>query len=152
LTAKPDPNDVDAVVWLAGEAYIKSRQHEGWVCVPEHYDDGGFTGANMDRPAIRRLLADIEAGKVDCVVVYKVEVDTDYELAESCPGDPGRDPVSAGGNELSKRCQRTGLAADCGGDGLAEAEGNVALRHSGVTSVHANVASRVVHRAVVLVH
>jgi len=57
----------------AGEAYIKSQQHEGWVCVPQHYDDGGFTGANMDRPAIRRLLADIEAGKVDCVVVYKVD-------------------------------------------------------------------------------
>ena len=57
----------------AGEAYIKSQQHEGWVCLPTKYDDGGFTGANMDRPAIRRLLADIEAGKVDCVVVYKVD-------------------------------------------------------------------------------
>ena len=57
----------------AGEAYIKSQQHEGWVCVPSQYDDGGYTGANMDRPAMRRLLADIEAGKVDCVVVYKVD-------------------------------------------------------------------------------
>ena len=57
----------------AGEAYIKSQQHEGWVCLPDHYDDGGFTGGNMDRPALRRLLADIEAGKVDCVVVYKVD-------------------------------------------------------------------------------
>ncbi len=57
----------------AGEAYIKSQQHEGWVCLPEQYDDGGFTGANMDRPALRRLLADIEAGKVTCVVVYKVD-------------------------------------------------------------------------------
>lgn len=57
----------------AGEAFIKSQQHEGWSCVPQHYDDGGFTGANMDRPALRRLLADIEAGKVDCVVVYKVD-------------------------------------------------------------------------------
>ena len=57
----------------AGEAYIRSQQHEGWVCLPQHYDDGGFTGANMDRPALRRLLADIEAGKVDCVVVYKVD-------------------------------------------------------------------------------
>ena len=57
----------------AGEAYIKSQLHEGWVCLPNRYDDGGFTGANMDRPALRRLLADIEAGKVDCVVVYKVD-------------------------------------------------------------------------------
>jgi site-specific DNA recombinase len=57
----------------AGEAYIRSQQHEGWVCLPQHYDDGGFTGANMDRPALRRLLADIEAGRVDCVVVYKVD-------------------------------------------------------------------------------
>ncbi|HHM11906.1 MAG TPA: recombinase family protein [Planctomycetaceae bacterium] len=57
----------------AGEAYIRSQQHEGWVCLPDRYDDGGFTGANMDRPALRRLLADIEAGKVDCVVVYKVD-------------------------------------------------------------------------------
>jgi site-specific DNA recombinase len=57
----------------AGEAYIKSQQHEGWVCLPSQYDDGGYTGANMDRPALRRLLADIEAGKIDCVVVYKVD-------------------------------------------------------------------------------
>jgi site-specific DNA recombinase len=57
----------------AGEAYIKSQKHEGWDCLPAKYDDGGFTGANMDRPALRRLLADIEAGKVDCVVVYKVD-------------------------------------------------------------------------------
>ncbi len=57
----------------AGEAYIKSQQQEGWACLPNRYDDGGFTGANMDRPALRRLLADIEAGKVDCVVVYKVD-------------------------------------------------------------------------------
>jgi site-specific DNA recombinase len=57
----------------AGEAYIKSQQHEGWVCSPNRYDDGGFTGANMDRPALRRLMADIEAGRIDTVVVYKVD-------------------------------------------------------------------------------
>ena len=57
----------------AGEAYVKSQQHEGWVCLPDRYDDGGFTGANMERPALRRLLADIESGKVGCVVVYKVD-------------------------------------------------------------------------------
>ncbi len=57
----------------AGEAYIKSQQHEGWVCLPTLYDDGGFTGGNMDRPAVRRLMSDIEAGRIDCVAVYKVD-------------------------------------------------------------------------------
>ncbi len=57
----------------SGEAYIKSQKHEGWQCIPSKYDDGGFSGANMERPALRRLLADIEEGKVDCVIVYKVD-------------------------------------------------------------------------------
>ena len=57
----------------AGEAYIASQKHDGWTCVPDHYDDGGFTGGNMERPALRRLMADIEAGNVDLVVCYKVD-------------------------------------------------------------------------------
>ena len=57
----------------SGEAYITSMQHEGWECLPEQYDDGGFTGGNMERPALKRLFADIEQGKVDCVIVYKVD-------------------------------------------------------------------------------
>src|SRR6266849_4114862 len=57
----------------SGEAFIASQLHEGWVCLPDHYDDGGFTGGNMDRPALKRLMGDIEAGKVDTVVVYKVD-------------------------------------------------------------------------------
>lgn len=57
----------------SGEAYIASQRHEGWTCLDTRYDDGGFTGGNMDRPALRRLLADIEAGKVDAVVTYKVD-------------------------------------------------------------------------------
>lgn len=57
----------------AGEAYVASQKAEGWVCLPDRYDDGGFTGGNLDRPAIQRLMKDIEAGKIDCVVVYKVD-------------------------------------------------------------------------------
>jgi site-specific DNA recombinase len=57
----------------SAEAFIRSQQHEGWHLLPERYDDGGFTGGNMDRPALQRLLADIEAGRVDCVLVYKVD-------------------------------------------------------------------------------
>jgi len=55
------------------EAYIASQNAEGWVCLPEPYDYGGYTGGNTDRPALKRLLADIAAGKVDAVVVYKVD-------------------------------------------------------------------------------
>lgn len=57
----------------ASEAYIQSQKHLGLVLLAEHYDDGGFTGSNLDRPALQRLLADIEARRVDCVVVYKVD-------------------------------------------------------------------------------
>jgi DNA invertase Pin-like site-specific DNA recombinase len=57
----------------AAEAYILSQRHTGWMALPEHYDDGGYTGANLERPALRRLLADVEAGKVDAVLVYKVD-------------------------------------------------------------------------------
>ncbi|HWG44027.1 MAG TPA: recombinase family protein [Gemmataceae bacterium] len=55
------------------EAFIRSQTNEGWTCLPERYDDGGFTGGNMERPALRRLLTDIEAGKIDLVVCYKVD-------------------------------------------------------------------------------
>ncbi len=57
----------------SGEAYVKSQTHEGWECLADRYDDGGFTGGNMERPALRRLMADIQAGRIDCVVVYKVD-------------------------------------------------------------------------------
>src|SRR5579862_7762461 len=57
----------------ASEAYIVSQRHAGWALVPNEYSDGGYTGANIERPGVRQLLADIEAGKVDCVVVYKVD-------------------------------------------------------------------------------
>src|SRR6516225_3275064 len=57
----------------ACEAFINSQVHEGWVCLRTGYDDGGFSGATMDRPALQRLLADIAAGRVDTIVVYKID-------------------------------------------------------------------------------
>ena len=57
----------------ACEAFILSQKHEGWVCLPEMYDDGGISGATMERPALKRLLSDIEARRIDTVVVYKVD-------------------------------------------------------------------------------
>jgi site-specific DNA recombinase len=57
----------------AGEAFVRSQAGEGWALVGERYDDGGYTGGNTERPGLQRLLADIEAGKIDCVVVYKVD-------------------------------------------------------------------------------
>lgn len=57
----------------AGENYIASMKHEGWVCLPEKYEDGGWSGGNIERPALKRLLADVEAGRIDCAVVYKVD-------------------------------------------------------------------------------
>src|SRR6202158_1627097 len=57
----------------AGEAYIKSQKHLGWTLVSTHYDDGGFPGGNLDRPALQQLLEDIDVHHIDCVVVYKVD-------------------------------------------------------------------------------
>lgn len=57
----------------AAESFISSQRQEGWRALPQKYDDGGYTGANMERPALKRLLADVQAGTVNCVVVYKVD-------------------------------------------------------------------------------
>src|ERR1700739_1669006 len=57
----------------ACEAYIRSQQHEGWLLARHRYDDGGFSGGNLERPALQGLLADIRAGRIDIVVVYKVD-------------------------------------------------------------------------------
>jgi site-specific DNA recombinase len=57
----------------ACEAYILSQKHEGWTTLPRSYDDGGFSGGSMDRPGLRQLLADVAAGAIDVVVVYKVD-------------------------------------------------------------------------------
>ena len=57
----------------ASEAYIKSQAHEGWKLVRERYDDGGFSGGSMERPALQKLLDDVRARKIDIIVVYKVD-------------------------------------------------------------------------------
>ena len=57
----------------ACEAFIKSQAAEGWIALPTEYDDGGFSGGNMARPGLRRLLADVDVGRVDTVVVYKID-------------------------------------------------------------------------------
>ena len=65
-------NSIDAQK-EAGHAFIKSQSHEGWIAVADDYDDGGYSGGNMERPALRRLMLDIEAGRVDIIVVYKID-------------------------------------------------------------------------------
>src|SRR5438270_263532 len=62
-----------AAQWEACEAFIRSQRNEGWVLVRTRYDDGGFFGGNLDRPALQQLIADIRAGRIDIVVVYKVD-------------------------------------------------------------------------------
>jgi len=54
-------------------AYVMSQRHEGWILLPDYYDDGGYSGGNMDRPGLKQLLAEVEAGRVDVIVVYKVD-------------------------------------------------------------------------------
>ncbi len=65
-------NSLDAQ-YEACAAYALSQRHEGWIVVPERYDDGGFSGGNMQRPGLVRLLADVAAGKVDIILVYKID-------------------------------------------------------------------------------
>jgi site-specific DNA recombinase len=57
----------------SAENYIQSQKSEGWIMLPERYDDGGYSGANTERPALQKLLSDIKEGKISCVVVYKVD-------------------------------------------------------------------------------
>jgi site-specific DNA recombinase len=57
----------------ACEAFIRSQRHEGWTCLPQAYDDGGISGATLDRPALQQLIADIRQGKIDVVVTYKID-------------------------------------------------------------------------------
>lgn len=65
-------NSLDAQ-YEACAAYALSQKHEGWELVSERYDDGGFSGGNMERPGLKRLMADVAAGKVDIILVYKID-------------------------------------------------------------------------------
>src|SRR3979411_2683460 len=67
-----DFNSLDAQ-YDASQSYIRSQAHAGWTLIRSKYDDGGFTGGNTDRPALQQLLGDIRSGKVDVIVVYKVD-------------------------------------------------------------------------------
>ena len=67
-----DFNSLDAQ-YDASQAYIRSQAHAGWTLIRAKYDDGGFSGGNTDRPALQRLLDDVRAGKIDVIVVYKVD-------------------------------------------------------------------------------
>ncbi|CAH2395986.1 hypothetical protein MES4922_140072 [Mesorhizobium ventifaucium] len=75
----------------ACEAYIASQRSEGWVLVPDRYDDGGISGATLERPGLKRLLRDVEAGLVDVVVVYR------------STGSRGRSPTFPGWSSCSRR-------------------------------------------------
>ena len=65
-------NSLDAQ-YEACAAYALSQRHEGWTMVSERYDDGGFSGGNLERPALKRLLADVAAGSVDIILLYKID-------------------------------------------------------------------------------
>jgi len=67
-----DFNSLDAQ-YDASQAYVRSQAHGGWTLLRGKYDDGGFSGGNTDRPALQRLLGDVRAGKIDIIVVYKVD-------------------------------------------------------------------------------
>src|SRR6266705_843003 len=67
-----DFNSLDAQ-YDASQSYVRSQAHAGWTLIRSKYDDGGFTGGNTDRPALQRLLGDVRSGKIDVIVVYKVD-------------------------------------------------------------------------------
>ncbi|MCI1113897.1 recombinase family protein, partial [Stenotrophomonas maltophilia] len=57
----------------AAHAYIRSQAHAGWTTLRNHYEDGGYSGGSMERPGLQRLLADVQSGRIDVIVVYKVD-------------------------------------------------------------------------------
>jgi site-specific DNA recombinase len=92
-----DFNSLDAQ-YDASQAYIRSQTHAGWSLLQAKYDDGGFSGGNTDRPALQRLLDDVRAGRVDVIVVYKVD-----RLTRSLADLPSSSSCSTGTACLSYR-------------------------------------------------
>src|SRR5579862_2145613 len=78
-----DFNSLDAQ-YDASQAYIRSQMHAGWTMARSKYDDGGFSGGNTDRPALQRLLEDVRAGKIDIIVVYKVDRSEERRVGKEC--------------------------------------------------------------------
>ena len=91
----------------SAEAYVKSQAHEGWRCLPALYDDGGFSGGSLERPALQRLLADIRARRVDVVVVYKVDrLTRSSRRTSELPTTGSSDPTAAAPPSVINRRQR----------------------------------------------
>jgi len=88
----------------AGLAYIASQRSEGWHALPDYYDDGGISGGTLERPALKRLLLDIEAGLIDVVVVYKIDrlsrSLTDFARSWRSMGSPFSQALSFGFDRL----------------------------------------------------
>src|SRR3546814_9293165 len=76
-------------------AYILSQRHEGWVLLPDYYDDGGYSGGKMDRPGLTQLLGEVQAGRVEVIVVYKVDRDRKSTRLNSSHTCAPRVPTSA---------------------------------------------------------
>ena len=120
----------------AGHAFIKSQSHEGWIAVADDYDDGGFSGGNMERPALRRLMADIQMGKVDIVVVYKIDRLTRgiESVRKNAPDDARYERKTAAGGQFMFNLK----AANHQIIGTSETYKTEASREGGIASVKSN--------------
>jgi site-specific DNA recombinase len=97
----------------ACEAYVKSQSHEVWRLIRDRYDDGGFSGGSMDRPALQKLLADVQAGRIDVIVVYKVDRLTRYLEAGSVVRLKRQLDAEAFGSRSASMAVAARPAADC---------------------------------------
>jgi len=109
----------------ACEAFITSQRHEGWICLPQAYDDGGLSGATIDRPALQQLLADIQQGRVDIVVCYKTARAWRHRAAWGCASEERRRPRDRRGMARGSRPWRGDSASDTGTGAAEAARGTV---------------------------